>query len=194
MLSFFLAAIASLATAYILPSSAAPSITSLDDKCSFTLFQRQHSFQNYIQLNTIVDHPNDVVIDVASLRPATAFNSYARVAHDRVFAVAGLLDDERLTITSKDAGDLLRFEIAGMSWTSEDAQGRIPGKVRGNWCEVEQWSGSVSSRVCVNIVNLCSVIVLTSGRNGDWTARSPARRYLVKIERMGLQLHVRLGK
>lgn len=136
-----------LAASYILPSpsftSDAPFLNSPNDQCTFKLFHRQHHSLNYIQINALTDHANDIVVDIAALRPAAAFNSYTRVAEDQVFAIMGLLDDEQLTIKGKDGSDTLEFSVGEWEWTSRDMRNEVVGR----WCEVGAWRGDIVRRV-----------------------------------------------
>lgn len=129
-----------LATAYVLPSAASLA----ENKCTFTLFHRQQSSVNYIQITTLIDHANSITVDITSQRPAVAFNSYTRLSHDHAFAVTGLLDDERLTITS-DGTAVLKFEVGEVRWSSQAADGAEDGA----GCEAGRWVESGRSRVCV---------------------------------------------
>lgn len=141
MFSLFLLTFSTPATAYVLPS-ATPSTDSqwsLDDTCTFTLLHRQQSSINYSQLNKIIDHANNITVDVASQRPAAAFNSYTRLDRDHAFAVTGLLDDERLTIRSS-GDDVLSFEVGEVRWSTEESKD-------GGGCHAEEWVGSGRNRV-----------------------------------------------
>lgn len=110
-----------------------------DDSCTFTLWHRQQSSVNYIQLNTILDHANDIRIDVAAQRAAAGFNSYTRLDEDHVFAVTGLLDDKNLTITHLSE-DELRFEIGEVKWSTQQSHGRAG-------CNAWEWEGNSNRRV-----------------------------------------------
>ncbi|KAF2627414.1 hypothetical protein BU25DRAFT_458744 [Macroventuria anomochaeta] len=142
MLPKLLLTLSTLATAYVLPSD-----DLLSDKCTFTLWHRQQSSVNYIQLNTILDHARNISIDVASSRPVTAFNSYTRLDHDHAFAVAGLLDDERLTVTHA-GDDVLRFEVGEVKWSTRRAYGKQgeEGRFVRAWCDAWEWEGSPRRR------------------------------------------------
>lgn len=131
-----------IATAYGLPSPVSSTTTLWDNKCTFSLFHRQQQAIDYIQINAITDHANKITIDIASLRPATAVNSYTRLSKDHALALQGLLDDERLTITN-DGDALLRFEVGEARWSSETAASKT------DWagCEAGRWVGSRESRV-----------------------------------------------
>jgi hypothetical protein len=98
-----------------------------------------------IQLNTLIDHTNDLAIDVAHLRPRNEHNSYSKVSAKRVFAVEGLLNNAIFTIRGEDGRDGLGFESNGFTWTSEI--GSSSG--REAWCEAAEWDGGKGSpRVC----------------------------------------------
>lgn len=129
------------------PTSSPPSRPTTpipDEKCTFALHQRQQSSITYIQLNTIQDHANNITIDIASQRPPGTFNSYIRLDEKTVFAVTGLLDDERLTITLTGKDDLA-FGIGREKWGSWDAHAV---RERGSaWCEAKRWEGGVERRV-----------------------------------------------
>jgi hypothetical protein len=103
--------------------------------CTFSLFHKQVHAVNYIQVNTLVDHTNDIIIDLAHLRPPTEHNSYAKVSKKRVFAVEGLLGNTNLTIRGEDGSDRVRFESDGLRWSTEG------GKEGSAWCEVGEWDG-----------------------------------------------------
>ncbi|KAH6642156.1 hypothetical protein C7974DRAFT_96269 [Boeremia exigua] len=150
MLFVLLVTVSTLATAALLPSaprSAFSDASLLNDRCTFILWHHQQSSLDYIQLNTIVDHANSMTIDVASHRPATAFNSYTRLDQKRIFAVAGLLDDKRLTIASGE-GDVLKFEVGEVKWNTEGMHGRHGenGKRAEAWCDAGKWEGSSDRR------------------------------------------------
>lgn len=123
MLSVLLLTISTLATAGLLPSSAlTPTAPSPTSKCTFTIWHLQQSSVDYIQLNTITDHANNMTIDVASRRPAVAFHSYTRLDREHSLAVAGLLDNARLSVTY--AGDgVLRFQVGEVGWSTEEFNG-----------------------------------------------------------------------
>ncbi|KAF1355801.1 hypothetical protein EJ07DRAFT_38504, partial [Lizonia empirigonia] len=112
-----------------------------ENKCTFTLFHRQQSSMNYIQINTLTDHANSITVDITSQRPAVAFNSYTRLSQDHAFAVAGLLDDERLTITS-DGTAGLKFGVGEVRWSSQAAGGAEDGA----GCGAGRWVESGRSR------------------------------------------------
>lgn len=134
-----------------LPDSQAPLSKPIANICTFTLFHKQlcpSSTQvttNYIQLNTLIDHANSLTIDIASLRPRAAHNSYNKISEHQVFAIEGLLDDRNLTIRGADDTDEVRFETAGLGWSSE--QGTIATAcVVGDW-NVADWGCGMGSRV-----------------------------------------------
>lgn len=110
-----------------------------DNSCTFTLWHRQQSSVNYIQLNTILDHANNIRIDVAAQRAATGFNSYTRLDEDHAFSVAGLLDDGNLTITHVRE-DELRLEIGDVKWSTQQSHGRAG-------CNAWEWEGNSDRRV-----------------------------------------------
>ena len=124
----------------------------LPDTCSFTLRLRHHHHHSspvYIQLNTIQDHANNLTIDVASQRPRAAFNSYTRLDRDRAFAVAGLLDGQRLTITRQGDGEL-GFEVGEVRWSARwaDGEGGGAGEFGKAWCEGWEGEGGAGREVC----------------------------------------------
>ena len=162
-LAAFLCASASLLS---LPVRAAPvsaaaahGLATLDETCTFTLWHKQlHPFpagpkrrkQNYIQINSLLDHANDMAIDIALLRGPVAFNSYSRVATSAVFAIEGLLDETNLVVAGEDGSDTLRFSSQGRSWTVDGERDAQPEA----WCEVGDWDVAidegkfVGTRVC----------------------------------------------
>ncbi|KAI8932129.1 hypothetical protein NX059_011013 [Plenodomus lindquistii] len=119
----------------------------LDDKCTFILYQRTHPStpdSTYIRIDTLTDHTNALTIDLALLRPREAFNSYARVSNTRVFTIAGLLDESELTIRGGEQWGSLVFESGGLVWGSESVEGG-EGEA---WCSAGKWSegGEMQSR------------------------------------------------
>ncbi|KAF2126586.1 hypothetical protein P153DRAFT_388620 [Dothidotthia symphoricarpi CBS 119687] len=132
--------LSTLAAAYAVPPSKAPSQSpfSTNNMCTFTLFHKQlcSSFtqtqKNYIQINTIYDHTNDITVDVALHRPKEAFNSYTEVSPKSVFAIEGLLDNTSLIVKGEDGKDEVTFEYAAWKWSSEDRNGDA-------WCDVSVW-------------------------------------------------------
>lgn len=113
------------------------------NSCTFTLWHRQQSSIDYVQLNTIFDRANNLRVDVAAHRPATGFNNYVRLDDAHVFAVTGLLDDRNLTI-SHVPQDGLRFEI-GEVWWSTQRSGEEAG------CNAWEWEGVLDRRVCDSV-------------------------------------------
>jgi hypothetical protein len=188
MLSLFLLAFSTLATAYLLPSAAPATKAqwSLDDTCTFTLLHRQHSSINYSQLNKIIDHANNITVDVASQRPAAAFNSYTRLDRHHAFAVTGLLDDERLTIKSS-GDDILSFEVGEVRWSTEESKD-------GGRCNAGEWMGSGRNRVSSMSFDWGRLDVLIRGRNEAWNACFLAQRRLLRAKRMGLHDLGRKGR
>ncbi|KZM26454.1 hypothetical protein ST47_g2267 [Ascochyta rabiei] len=138
-----------LTAAYILPSPSPSPSPPKSNKCTFTLLHRQQHSTTYIHLTTITDHANALTIDVASHRPPTAFNSYTRLSPTHAFAVAGLLEEQRLTISSAEAG-ILSFQVGDAQWRIPDAassQGNDDVDRVG--CEVGAWFQSGRrSQVC----------------------------------------------
>lgn len=170
-----------LAISYLALTTAAHPLTpttstpNLDDKCTFVLWHRQQDAASYIQLNTIMDHANDITIDITSQRPATSHNSYTRIDQQHAFAVTGLLDDSSLSI-SYSSQDELAFKVGAFKWTSRDAYIKedSPETV---WCNASVWEGSDRRRVSPRSrVARNSQRRLTPDRRGDWTVRSPVRR------------------
>ncbi|RMZ71183.1 hypothetical protein GMOD_00005701 [Pyrenophora seminiperda CCB06] len=132
---------------HVLRRGAATTPALLDDKCTFILFQKQvltatssnsQGRINYIQVNNIIDHTNDIVIDVAAQRPQAEHNSYVKVNERSVFAVEGLLDGASLIIHGSDGEDELKLESGGWNWstglaTSEDEKTMA-------WCQAGEWA------------------------------------------------------
>ena len=121
----------------------------LDNKCTFTLFHKQvliatsSSSQgriNYIQVNTLIDHTNDIAMDIAAQRPQAEHNSYVKVSEQKVFAVQGLLDDASLTIRGSDGEDQLELESGAWKWSTVLATGE-DDKVMA-WCQAGEWAGA----------------------------------------------------
>jgi hypothetical protein len=123
---------------------------SLADKCTFTLFHKQlitaaqsestsEGKINYIQIDSLEDDTNGITIDVASSRPRTERNSYAKVSAKQVLTIAGLLDDTSLTIHGTDGEDALVFESDGVSWATEGGSKRVRPDA---WCDSGIWVGS----------------------------------------------------
>lgn len=112
------------------------------NKCTFTLSHKQlctaTAKTNYIQINEIEDHSNDLTIDIAALRDIAARNSYSKISTQQVFAIANLLDDNVLVVRGDGAdGDNLLFEYdgtlfsSGVGKTNKDA-----------WCVAEAWNNA----------------------------------------------------
>ncbi|EMD65075.1 hypothetical protein COCSADRAFT_116445 [Bipolaris sorokiniana ND90Pr] len=123
---------------YILPR-AAPSI---QDQCTFTLYHKQISAnprKNYIYLPTLTDHANNIVIDIAATRPAQERNSYTRLSVTRKYAVKGLLGGETLTISARDGGDGLGFEMGDLRWEAEGKEGGVEEMEGEVGCRVGEW-------------------------------------------------------
>jgi hypothetical protein len=124
----------------------------LADKCTFTAYHKQirtvASKKDYIQINQIVDHPNDITIDIAALRPATARNSYVRLSSKEAYAIEGLLDDKSLVVHQGHDVDEVLFEVDGV-WFSSDMTKNAKSAycVSGSW-DNEFREGEVGSRVC----------------------------------------------
>jgi hypothetical protein len=127
------------------PTTSTHTTLNLDNKCTFVLWHRQQDAASYIQLNTILDHANDITIDIASQRPATSYNSYTRIDQQHAFAVTGLLDDSSLSI-SYSGQDELAFEVGAFKWTSRDAYS-IEDSSETAWCNASVWEGSDRRRV-----------------------------------------------
>lgn len=136
------------ATRPLAPEVFSRTSTIADGRCTFLLWQRQQESTNYVQLNKILDHANDMTIDVALQRPTTAFNSYTRIDQSHELAVTGLLDDESLTISSAGQGELI-FDVGGVKWSSIDAyEGRRDGEEwKVAWCDASAWEGISARRV-----------------------------------------------
>jgi hypothetical protein len=139
-----------------------PLVQSTSNICTFTLFHKQlchHNTRvpiNYIQFNTLVDHANSLTIDIAALRPAAAHNSYSKINEHQVFAIEGLLDDRNLTIRGSDGSAEVRFESAGLGWSSTRGNG-VARCVVEEW-DVKDWGCGVGSRVSSSVawsVELC---------------------------------------
>jgi len=88
-----------------------------------------------------------MTIDVGSRRPAVAFNSYTRLDREHSLAIAGLLDDARLSVTY--AGDgALRFQVGEVGWSTGEFNGaRVGGGTGEAWCDSLGWRGDVGRRV-----------------------------------------------
>lgn len=152
MLIVTLLTLVALAAAEAIPPSASTSFGNRpfpDGSCSFTLWQRRQFSSTYIQLNTIRDLANDITVDVAAQRPATAFNSYTRLDENYAFAVTGLLDDKDLVITHL-RGDELAFRVGEVEWSTQSFWRRKGPS--GNWkraaCSAGAWEDSAEARVC----------------------------------------------
>ncbi|EUC49919.1 hypothetical protein COCMIDRAFT_32714 [Bipolaris oryzae ATCC 44560] len=155
LLTIFLTTLTTLTTAhllppqpphpYILPRTAPTSST--QDQCTFTLYHKQISInprKNYIYLPTLIDHANNLAIDIAAAKPVQERNSYTRLSATRKYAVEGLLGGEALTISALDDGDELVFEKGVLRW---EARGKEEEKIEGEaGCRVGEWveSGSVN--------------------------------------------------
>ncbi|KAH7083668.1 hypothetical protein FB567DRAFT_447195 [Paraphoma chrysanthemicola] len=122
----------------------------LAEKCTFTAYHKQihqaGSKKDYIQINEIIDHPNDMTIDIAALRPATARNSYVKISDDQAYAIEGLLDDKSLVTHQGHDEDEVLFEVDGV-WFSTDStkNGKSAYCVTGSW-DFEIRNGDVGSR------------------------------------------------
>jgi hypothetical protein len=121
------------------------------DKCSFTLWHKQlctaATKANYIQINQLEDHNNDIIIDLAALRPVAARNSYSRISDTQVFAIEGLLDDKTLTIRSEDGHDEVMFDHDGVQFSSDVTKnGEEAWCVAGAW-DSDSWECGSGSRV-----------------------------------------------
>ena len=127
------------------PATSTYTTPNLDDKCTFMLWHRQQDAAAYIQLNTILDHANDITVDIASQRPATSRNSYTRIDQEHAFAVAGLLDDSSL-IVSYSGQDELAFQVGALEWTIRDAHSKEDSSGTA-WCDASVWEGSDRRRV-----------------------------------------------
>lgn len=136
---------------HILPRSASPdpSPSSLQEKCTFTLWHKQLSSPqsasppsdtrrtNYIYLPRLTDHANNLVIDIAATKPAHAHNSYTRVSETQKFSVKGLLGDAALIISGRDGNDTLVFETQQLKWVAASEGGVSKGAEA--WCQVQEW-------------------------------------------------------
>ncbi|KAH8725860.1 hypothetical protein GQ44DRAFT_726596 [Phaeosphaeriaceae sp. PMI808] len=112
---------------------------SLADKCTFTVWHKQlcqdSTKSNYVQINEIQDHANNITIDVAALRPVTARNSYTKLSATQVFAIQGLLDNGNLTVRGENNDDDIKFEYNDVTFSSNpDANGKSA------WCVSEAWN------------------------------------------------------
>jgi hypothetical protein len=138
-------------SALYLPQSHLPATQSdLANKCSFNVYHKQlcpsktASKQNYIQINTLIDHANHITLDIAALRPVAARNSYNRISATQVFAIEGLPGNTNLTVRGEDGSDKVLFEHDGLSWSSD--AGSEASCVSGAW-NVEDWQCGAGSRV-----------------------------------------------
>jgi hypothetical protein len=150
-------------TAYTIPTLQSPIpakkayTPSLGTSCTFTLFHKQlcpggtpaSTKANYIQINTIHDHFNNMTIDIAALRPLAAHSSYVRVSEDRGLAIKNLRDGRHLTVKGSDESDDVAFEYAGVSWSTEEWKvSEGVGCMASAWSvESEQWACGLGSRV-----------------------------------------------
>jgi hypothetical protein len=128
-----------------------PSHRDRTGKCTFTLWHKQLCASakktNYIQMNEIEDHANNISIDVASLRPAASHNSYVMISADEMFAVEGLLDDRSLVIGVSDQHeDELWFTNDDVFFSSSEENGEEAWCVAGEW-DNEDWECGKGSRV-----------------------------------------------
>lgn len=118
----------------------------LIDKCTFTLWHKQIQTNsariNYIQLNEMQDHPNSITIDIASLRPVAARNSYSHISERQVFAIEGLLDNTNLTIRGEDGSDEIRCEHDGVRFSSDENNNG-----RDAWCVSGAWNNDIDSNL-----------------------------------------------
>jgi hypothetical protein len=115
----------------------------LTRRCTVTLRHKQLTTltarTNYVYLEQLQDHSNDITVDVQALIPVTIRNSYSKISAKQVFAVEGLLYDTNLTIRGEDNSDEVRIEHNGV-WFSSD---------KGNkdaWCSHENWNDGLESR------------------------------------------------
>lgn len=111
--------------------------------CTFPLHQRHDPPKTHILLHSITDRAHNLVIDVGSHRPPTAWNTYSLLDETHHFAVAGLLDDTRLTIKRDGEDGALAFDVGGVQWSSEGRRGDAAGCETGEWVE-----GAGGRRVC----------------------------------------------
>jgi hypothetical protein len=122
----------------------------LANKCSFNIYHKQlcpsttSSKQNYIQINTLIDHANYITLNIAALRPVAARNSYVRISETQVFTIEGLLGNMNLTVRGEDRRDEVLFEHNGTTWLSN--VGSEAWCVPGAW-DVEDWQCGAGSRV-----------------------------------------------
>ncbi|KAF3042910.1 hypothetical protein E8E12_005975 [Didymella heteroderae] len=118
-----------------------------NNSCMFLLWQRQQSAINYVQLNTISDYANDIRVDIAAQRPATAFSSYTRLDDRHALVVTGLLDEKNLTITHL-RNDELAFTVDEIEWSTQSFYRRkdASGKWRRAACNAWDWEGSAGTR------------------------------------------------
>ena len=119
-----------------------------DGSCTFTLWHRQQDSVNYVQLSAIRDYSNDITVNIAAQRPATSFNSYARLDKSHAFAVTGLLDGKNLTITQLRDHEL-SFKFGEAEWSTQSFWRRMG--LSGIWaragCNARNWEGSAEIRV-----------------------------------------------
>jgi hypothetical protein len=156
LLSLFFLTSSSAVAAHVLPPQppypivhrATNTPSAFEGKCSFTVWHKKVSEVNYIQINKLIDHSNDLEVDLSQIRPRTERNSYAKVSSRRVFAIEGLLDGGNLTIRGKDGDDTISFESNGLSWTSKTEKEVAKDEKREAWCELGYWvEGGKSTRV-----------------------------------------------
>ncbi|KAF2826005.1 hypothetical protein CC86DRAFT_293759 [Ophiobolus disseminans] len=111
----------------------------ISDKCTFTLWHKQlcsaGKKTNYIQMFEIEDHTNDIIVDIAALRPASAHNSYTKIGPNRAFAVRRLLDDKSLVIGGSEVeDDEVLFNFDGTVFTSDGSKNSEEA-----WCDAGAW-------------------------------------------------------
>jgi hypothetical protein len=139
------------------PLSAAsiPAHRDLTNKCTFTLGHKQlcaaSKRTNYIQMNEIEDHANNISIDVAALRPAASHNSYVKISANEMFAVEGLLDGKSLVMGASDQHeDELWFANDDVWFSSSEESGEEAWCVAGEWNNGD-WECGKGSRVSLVI-------------------------------------------
>jgi hypothetical protein len=143
---------------HILPRSATPAASSLQEKCTFTLWHKQLSgsspTKNYVYLPKLIDHTNNLVIDITAAKPAQEHNSYTRVSETQKYSIAGLLDDDALTISAHDGSDVLVFETQRLRW--EAGAEKVVTEGAEAWCQVQEWVESgLANRVSLHSHSNC---------------------------------------
>ncbi|KNG52477.1 hypothetical protein DDE82_006327 [Stemphylium lycopersici] len=133
------------------------SSSSLDNKCTFTLWHKQISSTtsqstpsaevkdrtNYIYLPILTDHTNSLTISITERKPLQEHNSYTHVSSTRAYSITGLLDDDALTISAREGDDALVFDMDDLRWVAGGI-GEENVSEDEAWCQVGGWAESGS--------------------------------------------------